>query len=82
MVSSASTTGAKSGFGEEQSAYFKRIAELELRNPQIVGFGISNRQTFEQATTYAKGAIIGSAFIKHLTEKGVERISEFIKRIR
>lgn len=82
MVSSASTTGAKSGFGEEQSSYFQRIAEMELRNPQIVGFGISNAETFEQATAYAKGAIIGSAFIKHLTEKGVERIPEFIKRIR
>ena len=82
MVSSASTTGAKSGFGEEQNEYFKRIADLKLKNPQIVGFGISNAQTFEQATTYAKGAIIGSAFIKFLTENGVEFIPEFIKRIR
>ena len=82
MVSSASTTGAKSGFGDEQTDYFKRIARLQLRNPQIVGFGISNAQTFEQATTYAKGAIIGSAFIKHLTKKGVESIADFIKRIR
>ena len=82
MVSSASTTGAKSGFGDEQTAYFKRIAGLQLRNPQIVGFGISNAHTFEQATAYAKGAIIGSAFIKHLREKGVESIHDFIKRIR
>ena len=82
MVSSASTTGAKSGFGDEQTAYFKRIAGLQLRNPQIVGFGISNAHTFEQATAYTKGAIIGSAFIKHLSEKGVESIPDFIKRIR
>ena len=82
MVSSASTTGAKTGFGDEQTAYFKRIANMQLSNPQIVGFGISNAHTFEQATTYAKGAIIGSAFIKHLTEKGVESIPDFIKRIR
>ena len=82
MVSSASTTGAKSGFGEEQTEYFKRIADLKLRNPQIVGFGISNAHTFQQATTHANGAIIGSAFIKHLTEKGVEGIPDFIKRIR
>ncbi|MGI9546487.1 MAG: tryptophan synthase subunit alpha, partial [Flavobacteriaceae bacterium] len=64
MVSSASTTGAKSGFGEEQSAYFKRIAAMKLKNPQIVGFGISNALTFKHATEFAKGAIIGSAFIK------------------
>ena len=82
MVSSASTTGAKTGFGDEQTAYFNRIANMQLSNPQIVGFGISNAHTFEQATAYAKGAIIGSAFIKHLTETGVESIPDFIKRIR
>ena len=82
MVSSASTTGAKSGFGEEQTNYFKRIDSMKLKNPQIVGFGISNAKTFQQATTYARGAIIGSAFIKYLSEEGVETIPEFIKRIR
>ena len=81
MVSSASTTGAKSGFGNIQQNYFKRISDLNLKNPQIVGFGISNKETFLQATTYAKGAIIGSAFIKHLTHRGVEHIDEFIDDI-
>lgn len=82
MVSSASTTGAKTGFGDEQINYFKRISELSLKNPQIVGFGISNNETFEQATTHAKGAIIGSAFIKYITENPVNSISKFIKQIR
>ena len=82
MVSSASTTGAKKGFGADQTNYFKRIAEMELNTPQIVGFGISNAETFEQATQFSKGAIIGSAFIKNLTEKGVGSIADFIKRIR
>ncbi len=82
MVSSASTTGAKSGFGEEQREYFHRIATLELKNPQIVGFGISNSQTFEAATTKAKGAIIGSAFIKHLTQNGTRSIKNFVQSIR
>ncbi len=81
MVSSASTTGAKSGFGDEQSDYFKRIAEKNLKNPQIVGFGISNNETFTQATSYAKGAIIGSAFIKNVTHNGVETIDGFVKDI-
>jgi len=81
MVSSASTTGAQSGFGDVQQNYFKRISDLNLKNPQIVGFGISNKETFLQATTYAKGAIIGSAFIKHLTHRGVEHIDEFIDDI-
>ena len=82
MVSSASTTGAKDGFGEEQQEYFQRIAKLNLNNPQIVGFGISNASTFQAATAKSKGAIIGSAFIKHLTENGVEKIGNFIKTIR
>lgn len=79
MVSSASVTGSKTGFGEEQTSYFKRIADMKLKNPQIVGFGISNNETFTQATQYAKGAIIGSAFIKHLTTKGVNNVSQFVK---
>ena len=79
MVSSASTTGAKSGFGDEQTAYFERIANMNLKNPQIVGFGISNNDTFTQATKYAKGAIIGSAFVKHLTNDGVDSTNNFVK---
>ncbi len=81
MVSSTSTTGAKSGFGLEQSDYFKRIATMNLNNPQIVGFGISNNETFTQATQYAKGAIIGSAFIKHLTNEGIDRLDRFVNEI-
>ncbi|MGJ5643388.1 tryptophan synthase subunit alpha [Formosa sp. S-31] len=82
MVSSASVTGSQSGFGEEQTAYFKRISEMQLKNPQIIGFGINNDTTFNQATTYTKGAIIGSAFIKHLTENGVLKIKDFVSKIR
>ena len=82
MVSSASTTGAKTGFGETQNLYFERIAALGLSNPQIVGFGISNADTFKAATAKAKGAIIGSAFIKNITQRGIEGIDSFIKEIR
>ena len=82
MVSTASVTGSKSGFGKEQEDYFNRIAAMNLKNPQIVGFGIKDETTFQQATKTAKGAIIGSAFIKHLTEKGVEHISGFVNGIR
>ena len=78
MVSSASVTGSQSGFGNTQEDYFKRIAAMNLKNPQIVGFGINNRDTFTQATQYAKGAIIGSAFIKNLTKNGVSSIGEFV----
>lgn len=81
MVSSASTTGAKQGFGEEQHSYFERIHKMKLKNPQIVGFGISNNETFTAATQYAKGAIIGSAFIKDLMANGTSKIDVFITSI-
>ncbi|MFH4965096.1 tryptophan synthase subunit alpha [Gaetbulibacter sp. M235] len=82
MVSSASVTGSQSGFGEEQTNYFKRIAEMNLKNPQIIGFGISDNKTFNQATQYAKGAIIGSAFIKYVSNNGIKTINEFTKNIK
>ena len=81
MVSSASTTGSQSGFGNTQTDYFKRIADLKLTNPQVIGFGISDHETFSQATQYAKGAIIGSAFIKHVTTEGVNQLETFIDPI-
>ena len=82
MVSSASVTGAQSGFGEEQQVYFERIAAMKLANPLVVGFGISNSATFQQATKHTNGAIIGSAFIKQLTDDGIRSIATFIKKIR
>lgn len=82
MVSSASVTGSSEGFGKEQENYFERIASLKLNNPLIVGFGIQDSKTFSQATLHTNGAIIGSAFIKMLSEKGFAGISSFIKSIR
>jgi tryptophan synthase alpha chain len=82
MVSTASTTGGRNSFDEKQTAYFKRIADMNLKNPQIIGFGISNNKTFVQATQFSKGAIIGSAFIKQLTKESTKGIKSFIKKIR
>lgn len=81
MVSSASVTGSQSDFGTEQTDYFKRIADMNLKNPQIIGFGISDNKTFSQATEYAKGAIIGSAFIKYLNNYGTRSIHSFLQSI-
>ena len=82
MVSSASLTGAKSTFGDTQSAYFKRINSMNLKTPQVVGFGISNSDTYQLATQWSHGAIIGSAFIKFIKENGVQKINSFIKSIK
>lgn len=82
LVSSASVTGSSQDFGDAQTDYFERIAAMQLSNPQIVGFGIKDAKTFQTATRKAKGAIIGSAFIKHLTEKGTDSIADFIESIR
>lgn len=79
MVSSASVTGSQTGFGTEQESYFKRIHAMQLNNPQIVGFGIKDKETFTQATQFAKGAIIGSAFIKTLSNNGTQAIFDFVQ---
>ncbi|MCD8186646.1 MAG: tryptophan synthase subunit alpha [Rikenellaceae bacterium] len=68
MVSTASTTGVKEAFDEKTVAYFRRIDQMGLRNPRMIGFGISNKPTFRAACQYASGAIIGSAFIRSLAE--------------
>lgn len=80
MVSSASVTGGSAGFDDQQTVYFERIASMNLKNPQVIGFGISDNETFTHATTYAKGAIIGSAFIKHLNTEGIDKINSFISQ--
>ena len=84
MVSNAAITGAKSGISQEQVAYFERIAEMDLRNPRLIGFGISNHETFSTACQYAAGAIIGSAFIKALQSNTnlQKTIQEFVDMVR
>ena len=82
MVSSASVTGAQSAFGNTQEDYFRRIAQMKLKTPQVVGFGISNAETYQTATRFIRGAIIGSAFIQFLEKKGIAAIPDFIKSIR
>ncbi|APG65121.1 tryptophan synthase subunit alpha [Tenacibaculum todarodis] len=81
VVASASITGAKGDISNNQVAYFERIKNMNLQSKLIIGFGISDKQTFTTACNYANGTIIGSAFIKHLGNNGVERIDNFIKPI-
>ena len=81
MVSSASTTGARKGLSRDQVDYFKRVGGMNLKSPLMIGFGISDHQSFTQATKYADGAIIGSAFINVL--KNSDNLEEdIIKYVR
>jgi len=86
LVAEASTTGARDSLGAHQKEYFLRLKEMDLPVPGLIGFGISNRETFLEASRYARGAIIGSAFIKALGEKNAlsleERVEKFIRGIR
>ena len=68
MVSSAATTGAQQSFGDEKQNYFNKVHAMNLRNPLMIGFGISNKQTLESAQANANGAIIGSKFVQLLDE--------------
>lgn len=85
MVSSAATTGAQREFDAQKQAYFNHVDSLHLRNPRMIGFGISNRQTLESAQANAAGAIIGSKFVTLLDETGdadtaLNRLFETLER--
>ncbi|MDN3670258.1 tryptophan synthase subunit alpha [Echinicola jeungdonensis] len=84
MVSSHSITGAKSGISPEQVAYFERVKALNLSNPRLIGFGISDNSTFAKASSYSNGAIIGSAFIKvlHNSNDLQKDIKNFIQSVK
>lgn len=68
MVSTASTTGAQSAFDAATEHYFERVASMNLRNRCLVGFGISNKATYDAACRHSSGAIIGSRFVSLLQE--------------
>jgi tryptophan synthase alpha subunit len=83
MVSSAATTGVQKDFNDQKLDYFRRIKDMNLRNPLMVGFGISNKATFDAACKYASGAIIGSRFVTFLDEekdpeKAIKRLTQDI----
>ncbi len=84
VVSSSSTTGRKDSFSEQQMAYFRKLKEMDLRLPLMTGFGISNAGTFNDATRFSNGAIIGSAFIEMIAGRGAtgQNISCFIGSLR
>lgn len=83
MVSSAATTGAQKDFDTQKQDYFRKIDNMNLKNPRMVGFGISNKKTFDAACKYSSGAIIGSRFVSLLEElndpeKSIKRLKEII----
>ncbi|MBS3992653.1 MAG: tryptophan synthase subunit alpha [Bacteroidetes bacterium] len=83
-VADTSITGSKSGFSDKQVAYFKRIKQYSFKVPVIVGFGISDKETYTEACHYAHGVIIGSAFINAIDQtknlnKSVKQFIQFIK---
>lgn len=83
MVSSAAITGAKADISANQEAYFQRVNDMNLQRKLLIGFGISNHETFAKACQYANGAIIGSAFIKQLGADSSEvAIRSFIESIK
>lgn len=83
LLSSSSTTGKNLTVSNEADAYFARIKAMNLKNPTMIGFGISDQKSFNKAAEYTRGAIVGSAFVKFLeSENALDKIPEFIKTIR
>lgn len=87
MVSSAAVTGAQKDFDVKKQEYFKRIKDMNLSNPRMIGFGISNRTTYETATSHAEGCIIGSRFVTLLNEengdadRAIKRLKKYLQSI-
>jgi tryptophan synthase alpha chain len=83
-VSSSSTTGVKTGFTSEQENYFQKLKAMKLQNPFLIGFGISDHETFSTACESAPGAIVGSAFINLLKESNnfESDIYSFVKNLK
>ncbi|MEI6864672.1 tryptophan synthase subunit alpha [Flavicella sp.] len=81
VVASSSITGAKGEISQSQIEYFNRIKAMGLKSTLIVGFGISSKSTFDTACEYMNGAIIGSAFVNFLKDKGINKIDQFVKGI-
>ncbi|EKB04561.1 tryptophan synthase, alpha subunit [Myroides odoratimimus CCUG 3837] len=83
LVSSNGTTGSNKSL-EEQQAYYKHIQDLKLKNPALIGFGVRDKHTYDLTNQYSSGAIIGTAFMKHINEHGIseESIRNFVKSIR
>ncbi len=86
MVSSAAITGAQKEFNEAKQAYFNKVHAMQLKNPTMIGFGISNRQTLESAQANANGAIIGSKFVQLLdaaqgdADQALDQLFEALKQ--
>ncbi len=84
VVSSAAVTGAKSGISDTQIEYFHKLQNMKLKNPSLIGFGISDNESFKATCKYASGAIVGSAFVKLLANsKDLDKdITNFIKDLK
>jgi tryptophan synthase alpha chain len=83
LLSSSSITGGNLQVSVNIEDYYKRIKAMQLKNPAIIGFGISDNKSFTKACEYASGAIVGSAFVKLLgNEDYMEKIPEFVRSIR
>ena len=83
LLSSSSITGGNLQVSVNIEEYYKRVKAMQLKNPAIIGFGISDHKSFSKACEYASGAIVGSAFVKLLGTDGyLDKIPAFVKGIK
>src|SRR6201996_840818 len=83
LLSSSAITGGSLNVSANIEDYYRRIQSMQLKNPAVIGFGISNHQTFQKACEYAAGAIVGSAFVKfQAVNDYIDRIPDFINSIK
>ncbi len=83
LLSSSATTGKNLAVSTDTESYFARIKAMKLKNPTMIGFGISDKESFNKAAQYTRGAIVGSAFMKLLGAPDyLSRIPKFIQSLK
>jgi tryptophan synthase alpha chain len=81
-VSSASTTGSKSSVGDTQN-YIRTLANMKLESPVLLGFNIKSAEDVRLAAQHLSGAIIGSAFIKAISDENyLEAGRAYLKKLK
>ena len=81
IVSQSKVTGGSNDLSSDQLSYFERLGSMNLQTPRLIGFGIHDAATFQRACAYGHGAIIGSAFIRHLGANGVKEAGSFVEAV-
>jgi len=81
-VSLSGVTGSRKELPSHLRSFIERVRSYSKEIPLAVGFGLSTPEHIAQVTTFAEGAVVGSALVNlidlHDTEQQVEAVRQYI----